>query len=201
MTTPSLPVRYEIMNTAVATGTDSMSEFCSSVISEGGERLTGQGFSVSTEAANRAVTTIVPIIAIRLKASYNGGDNRKTLQFSNGGVFAITNSAHFEIVHIHDPSNITATWTDVGGGSAAEYSTDITTLTGNPAAKIEEGYVASGQAGKGGNENIVEGDQSDQHRLVTQNIDSSNSEMFVIYAVALTGTSNVYSHISWVEFE
>jgi hypothetical protein len=201
MSTPSLPVRYEISNTGVATGTDTMSEFCSSVISEGGEKLTGQGFSISTDVTPRVVTTVVPVLVVRLKSSFGGGANRKTVKFINGGVFSTGNSCHFEIRHVHSPFAITATWTDVSGGSACEYSTDMTAMTGNPTHKLEEGYAAAGQAGKGGAENVVTGDVSDQHRIVSQNYDSDNSQMFAIYATSITGSASVYSHISWVEFE
>ena len=200
MSTPSLPVRYEISNTGATTGINIIKEFCTAVTSEGGERINGIGFTVSSEVTARAVTTIAPVLAIRLKNSFNG-DNRRTVQFSSGGIFATSNSAHFEIAHIHDPTGIIATWTSVGGGSAVEYSTDISALTGNPQHTIEEGYVASGQAGKGGGDNVIPGDKLDQHRLLTQNIDSTNSEIFVIYAIAVTGTSNVYAHFSWVEFD
>ena len=204
MSTPSLPIRYEISNTAATAGTNTMKEFCTAVVSEGGEKLSGIGFSVSSENTSRNVGTAadVPVLAIRLKNSFGGGDNRRTLQFSNGGLFATTNNAHFHIKHIHDPSGITATWADVGVGSGVEYSTDISAVVGNPEHTIEDGYSPAGGApGKGGQENVVSGDKLDQHRFVTQNIDSTNSEMFVITARALTGTSDVYAHVSWVEFD
>lgn len=201
ISTPSLPVRYEIVNTGATSTIHTMKEFCTSVVSEGGDEPTGIGFSISSDIVARALTTVVPVLAIRLKNSFGGGENRKTVQFSNGGIFATSNAVHFEIQHIHDPSGITATWTDVGGGSALEFSTDITTVVGNPSHKIEEGYAGAGQAGKGGGENVIGGKKLDQHRVMSQNIDSDNSEMFVIFATAITGTSNVYSHMSWVEFD
>lgn len=202
MSTPTLPARYEITNTGATGSTNTMKEICTAIVSEGGERLSGLGYSQSVDITPRAVTTEVPVFAIRLKNTHpNGGANRVTAQFTNGGVFALTNACHFEFKHIHDPTGITATWTDIGGGSAAEYSTDITTVVGNPAHKIEEGYVDAGQAGKGGSENVVSGEPTDQHRFLTQNFDSTNSEMFVIFAISLTGTSNVFPHISWIEFE
>jgi hypothetical protein len=203
MSSPSQPIRYEIENTGATSGVNTMKEFCSTVISEGGDKQTGVGFSISREISARAVTTDVPILAIRLKNTFGtgSGENRKIVQFSNGGIFATTNSAHFDIKHLHDPSSITATWVSVGSDSAVEYSIDITAATGNPSVKIEQGYAASGQAGKGGINNVVSGDKLDQHRIITQNIDSTNSEMFVIAATSLTGTSNVYAHISWVEYD
>jgi hypothetical protein len=203
MSTGSLPVRYEITNTAATAGINIMEEVCSSVVSEGGEKLSGLGFSISSDITPRAVTTEVPIMAIRLKNIYgsDNGPNRRTIRFSNMSAMCTTNNAHFEIKHLHDPTNITATWADVGGGSAAEFSTDISTVTGNPSHRIEEGFIVSGQGGKGAGGETISGEELDQHRFVAQNIDSTNSEMFVIFAVAFTGTSNVSSHISWVEFE
>jgi hypothetical protein len=200
MSTPSLPVRYEISNTGATAGTNTMKEFCTSVVSEGGENLTGIGFTVSRDISARAVTTKVPVLAVRLKNDFNG-DNRRTVQYSNAGVFATSNACHFEVAHVHDPTGITATWTSVSGGSGVEYSIDITTIVGNPQHTVEEGYTAAGQAGKGAGENVIPGDKLDQHRLLTQNIDSTNSELFIVYATAITGTSNVYAHISWVEFD
>lgn len=201
MSTPSLPVRYEIDNTAATAGTNTMKEFCTSVVSEGGERVTGIGYSRSAEITARAVTTDVPVFAVRLLNTFGGGENRRTLRITDAGVFVTTNNAHFDITHIHDPTGITATWTPVGGGSAAEFSTDISTITGSPAHKIAEGHAAAGTAGKGIAEVKLEVDEKDQHRLVTQNVDSTNSEVFVIKATAISGTTNVFSHMSWIEFD
>lgn len=203
MSTPSLPLRYEITNTGATAGVNTMQEFCSAVTGGGGEKHTGVGFSISNDISARAVTSEVPILAIRLKNTFgtDSGENRKSVQFSNGGIFAKTNSAHFIIRRLHNPSGITATWTDVGIESAVEYSTDITIVTGNPSVRIEEGYAGSGQAGKGGVPSIIGGEKLDQHRLLSQNIDSDNSEMFVIYGESLTATSNIFAHMSWVEFD
>lgn len=203
MSTPSLPIFYEIKNTGAAAGINVLKEFCSSSITEGSGSLTGIGFSVSGEDVARNVgPTDTPVIAIRLKNVFGGGENRKIIRFSNGGVFAIDNGVHFDIKHIHDPSGITATWNDIGGGSAVEFSTDISAITGNPEHKIDQGFVDAGQAGKGGTENVVQGNELDQHRIVTQDIFSTNSEIFLISAISLVPqTAKVYANMSWVEFD
>ena len=202
MSTPSLPARFEIANIGVTSGVNTMKEFGTSIVSEGGETITGLGFSVSREVTPRSVTTEVPVLAVRLKSSFGGGDNRKTVQFSSASVFVETNNAHFDIVHIHDPTGITATWTDIGGGSAVEFSTDITAITGNPFHKIGEGYAfAGGPSGKGAEAKVVTGDKEDQHRFLTQNFDSTNSEVFVLFAEPFTGISLVYGTMGWVEFD
>ena len=202
MSTPSLPVFNEIKNTGDTVSTNILKEFCTAVISEGGEQLTGQGFSVSVETTPRSITTDEPILAIRLKDTFGGGPNRKTIRLSSAGVFATDNGVHFDILHFHDPTDITATWNDVGGGSAVEFSTDITAITGNPSHKIDEGYVAAGQAGKGGAPSTVRGDVLDQHRVLTQNIDSTNSEIFLVSGASLVPQiAKAYPNLSWVEFD
>lgn len=203
MSTGSLPVRFEITNTAATAGTNTMEEICSSVVSEGGEKLTGQGYSVSNEITPKAITADAPVLAIRLKSAYgsDSGPNRRTARFKNMSAMVTTNNAHFDVRHVHDPASITATWVSVSENSAVEFSTDISAYTPNPEHTIEQGFAVAGQASKGSTENKVTADESDQHRFISQNVDSDNSEMFVIAAQSFTGTSNVSAHISWVEFE
>lgn len=67
MTTASLPVRYEILNTGITTSTSTMKQICVSVQSNGGyekkktERIARRETQVSV-----ATTTFVPIVSIRL---------------------------------------------------------------------------------------------------------------------------------------
>ena len=226
MSTPSLPVKHEIENIDGTTierrsgyfngdnglflkqsSTDAsraMKEVCTAIVSIGGQNPVGLGFSVSNEVVGRTLndTTEVPLLAIRLKNVHpKGGPNRVTVALSSSSFFPVGNSSHFHVEHLHDPTGITATWSDVGPGSACEYSVDITAATGNPSHKVVEGYIGTGQAGKGANENIQPADKLDQHRFLSQNFDSTNSEVFVVRGIALTGAADGYSHLSWIEFD
>jgi len=75
MTTATLPIRYEITNTANTTSVSMMTQICSSVISEGGYQLAGSG---NPRAASHTLATPVrlpndnsfkPLISIRLKST------------------------------------------------------------------------------------------------------------------------------------
>lgn len=75
MTTATLPIRYEITNTGITTGSSMMTQICSSVISEGGFQLVGSG---NPRAASHTLATPVrlpndqsfkPVISIRLKST------------------------------------------------------------------------------------------------------------------------------------
>jgi len=73
MSTPNLPIRYEIENTGTGPA-DSIDCICSSVISEGGVEELGMVRSASTSTlvdANAAGTTYA-LIGLRLKSAYKG---------------------------------------------------------------------------------------------------------------------------------
>jgi hypothetical protein len=226
ISTPSLPAKHEIeridgttierrsgyfngengifLQSSSTEAVDTMEEVCTAIVSIGGQNPVGLGFSVSNEVTARAInnTAELPILAIRLKNTHpNGGPNRVTVRLADVSFFPTGNSAHFDVVHMHDPTGITATWNDVGGGSACEYSTDISAITGRPEHKIIQGYAGTGATGKGAQENERGAEKSDQHRFLSQNFDSTNSQVFVMSGEAITGNANGYGHIGWVEFD
>jgi hypothetical protein len=207
MSTPSLPVRYEITNTGATAGTNTLREICSAVISEGGERLSGVGFAKSNDVTGITVTTgsLQPIILIRLKAAFgsDSGPNRKTIQLTGFGLFVQTNTVHMELQHIHDPASINGAWVSMGDDSAVEYNVTATTITGGDRHVIEEDYIAAGQAGKG-DPTITKGiSEGNQHSFITQNIDSTNSEVFAIVGERLAGGSDAtaFGFMEWIEFD
>jgi hypothetical protein len=73
ITTASLPVRYEIKNTAGTAGSSTLKQICSSVISEGGYELHGiqqaVGIPITTPRTLTTAGTFYPIVSIRLKTS------------------------------------------------------------------------------------------------------------------------------------
>ena len=74
MSTPNLPLRYELINDGSAAET-TLDHICSSVISEGGIESTGRLLRISTAGAAMTATTdnvIYAVIGIRLKAAMLG---------------------------------------------------------------------------------------------------------------------------------
>ena len=200
MTTPSLPVRYEIRNTGIAASATTLKETCCAVISEGGAALPGFEFSVSNGINSRAITGRTPILAVRLLNSFNGKDNRKTLKVVLTDLFADTNNTFFEMAHLNDPSAITATWTPVTTLSAAEFSTDISIVTGNDEHVIKSTYAPVLTGNRASNQPI-DLDVINLHALISQNRASNNSQIFAIFATSFMGTADVSSSISWVELD
>lgn len=73
ITTASLPLRYEIENTAATASSSALKQICSSVISEGGYELRGlqQAVSIPVNSPRTLGTagTFYPVISLRLKSA------------------------------------------------------------------------------------------------------------------------------------
>lgn len=78
MTTATLPVRYEIVNTGTTASSSSMTQICSSVMSEGGYEEASQIYwarmsNTTAALSNVPVTNVfVPLVTIRLNSSKLG---------------------------------------------------------------------------------------------------------------------------------
>jgi hypothetical protein len=226
MKTPSLPAWYEISNSGTntikrigygdrlngiflestettASSDKQIEEICTSVSSEGGYSLPGLEFTTPTVWANeRNISTRTPILALRLKNAYPTGEpNRRIVKYIDMGAFIRTNDCILQIAHVHEAIDITATWTDIGGGSSCEYSTDITAITGRPEHILDMDAIAAGGGIGKGERTILTSEFINQHSFLSQNTDSTNSQLFVVYAIARTGSSDVLPHITFVEFE
>jgi len=202
MSTGSLPVRYEITNTGTAASGSTMSEICSSVASEGGFQLFGFDGSVGNGTTLRNVTTREPVFAIRLTNAINGKRNRRTIVFNGAQFFSNDKGGYFELAHVKGHSSVTATWTDFDtGSSGVEYSTDISAVTGGNQHVFLDAHVAAGKNDKASGTSVA-ANLIGRHHYVSQNIDSTDSELFVVFATQLIiGTAQTSSSIQWIEME
>jgi hypothetical protein len=146
ITTASLPLRYEIFNTAGTTGASTLKQVCSTVISEGGYELRGKQQSIGTPITApmtfAVAGTYYPVVGIRLIStrldaiviataiSLIGLGNGKNYQWRvvNGNV-AISGGS----------------WVPAGGDSAVEYNITGTSATGGRI--LASGYVNSSNQG------------------------------------------------------
>lgn len=139
MSTPNLPLRYEVRTSANATA--SITHICTSVQSEGGLEPGGYQFSVD-RADDDFVTnndaSIYPLIAIRLKSAYLGA----TINLLNLSVLAVSNAA-YRWALLLDPTVVgtALSFTDIPNSAlqADVATTNATTLTGG--TKLASGYI------------------------------------------------------------
>jgi hypothetical protein len=140
ITTASLPLRYEIFNTA-GTGTNStLKQICSSVISEGGYEMHGVQQAVVTPiTAPRSLATAgtyYPIISLRLKTTALDAIAIISALSIMGVATGIYN---WKILESCTTSG--GSWVSAGADSAVEYNIGGTGVTGG--RTLATGYITS----------------------------------------------------------
>jgi hypothetical protein len=205
MSNPNLPIRCEIFNTGATTG-GYFDQICSTVISEGGYVEAGQDWHVSTGNTKITVTgagNTVPIMAIRLKNSFRGYQNRSIARMGDINLYAEQNPGVWELRKVDSVAALTFannTWNSVHANSAVEYN--ITGLTINDGEAITGGFVGTtspGGSAKGFGLSSVTEPSSAKKNFIAQNYDSSNSEIFVITLTALGSPVDVWCSVTWRE--
>jgi hypothetical protein len=140
ITTASLPLRYEITNTA---GTDSVSilkQICSSIMSEGGYELSGAqqavALPVNTPRTLGTIGTFYPVISLRLKST------RLDAIIIPSAVSALpTSSGNFNWQIIAVGTTTGGSWVSAGTSSGVEYNTTGTSFSGGRV--VASGYFSA----------------------------------------------------------
>jgi hypothetical protein len=142
MTTATLPIRYEITNTANTTSVSQMTQICSTVISEGGFQLTGSG---NPRAASHAIgsprvlpndNSFLPVISIRLKST---NLNAVVIPINYSLVPVAASIFQFRIYKKAITSG--GTWVDSAADSSVQYNLTPTALVSGDIA--EQSFINS----------------------------------------------------------
>lgn len=148
MTTAILPVRYEITSTSAVAA--SMTQICSSVMSEGGFEATSIEHVARRTTAFANIDTAAnfyPIVSIRLASTALGA-----VVIPSRIQFQPTTLQNYEIALIKNPTLTGASWTAVPSDSNVEY--DVTATAISAAGTITQtAYIAN--SGGGGQANTV----------------------------------------------
>jgi len=143
MTTASLPLRYEIKNTAATSSNSTLKQVCSSVISEGGYELRGTQQSIALAITNPrdlpTANTAYPVMSIQLKAIPNRLD--AIVIPTAISMYGIGNNARFRYQVVLGGTLTGASWVSAGSDSAVEYDISATAITGGVART--SGYFSS----------------------------------------------------------
>jgi len=207
---PSLPIRCEVTNTGAPVGITSMQQICSTVLSEGGyeesgfEYAAGVTTAISLPGSNSTPDHIKCIAAIRLKNNFGGYPNRTTVRLTDLQVLSTSAPCKWTIYRVPSNSNITGgTWQSIGDESAVEYNFGAgTSFNLTDAYPKTTGYVAANNpSGKQASGTVSLSPSSAKSNFISQNIDSDDSNMFIIVLQNLTAnTANeAFVSIQWRE--
>ena len=207
---PNLPVRCEILNTGTTPG-GVFDQICSSVMSEGGYVESGIDWSIYTTARATPTPgqTRFPLVAIRLKNSFQGYPNRLSVRPLSLSLFAKTEPIVYEVAKLPNAASLSTTdvgglvWTSADSSSGVEYCVNATGFTSADVDRFASGYVPSGSSQNSLSPVATGTLTAAKKNIISQNITSTNSEVYVIIvSTVFSGnqlTADAACSIQWRE--
>jgi hypothetical protein len=121
ITTASLPLRYEITNTAATASSSILKQICSTVLSEGGYQLTGLqqavGIPIQSPRTLGIAGTFYPVISLRLKSTRLDG----IIILTALSIMPMS-PAKFNWQVVASGTTSLGSWTNAGANSSVEYN-------------------------------------------------------------------------------
>ena len=196
ITTASLPCRYEIKNTGTTSGSSTLKQICTSVISEGGYELRGLQQAIGTAiGAPRDLTTVntyYPVVSIRLKASPDRLDGIVILTALS--ILGITNNANYNWRVVASGTTTGGTWTTAGDDSAVEYNLTGTSFAGGRI--LASGWTSGSNQGSSPVDILKEA--LFKFQLERNGLTSSPYELTLV-AASDAGAADIYASMDWEE--
>jgi len=197
ITTASLPLRYEIFNTAGTTGASTLKQVCSTVISEGGYELRGKqqsiGTPITTPMTFAVAGTYYPVVGIRLISTRLDAIVIATAI----SLIGLGNGKNYQWRVVNGNVSISGgSWLPAGGDSAVEYNITGTSATGGRI--LASGYVNSSNQGSPSINILKEALFANQ--LERNALTGTPYELVIEMAIDVTGgLSGAYASIDWEE--
>ncbi len=198
MASPNLPVRCEIFNTGATTG-GSMNQICSTVISEGGDADAGQDWStLNTTLRSVNAGATLPLIAIRLTNTFQTYPNRVFARLQEFSLYSVKEPLTYKVIKLPNVSFLTGgSWNPVDARSAVEFNVGATAYTDG--LTFASGYV-SAAVGNRGSVNSDSNASNARQNYISQNYDSTDSEIYIITVTNLGATATtVGAAVQWRE--
>jgi hypothetical protein len=196
ITTASLPLRYEIFNTAGTSGASTLKQICSTVISEGGYELRGvqqaASIPITVPRTFAIAGTYYPIISIRLKATRLDA----IVIVTAISLLGTGNGKSYQWRVVATATTTGGLWVDAGANSAVEYNLTGTSATGGRI--LASGFVNSSNQGSPAINILKEALFANQ--LERNTFTSTAYEVVIEMAVATTsGGEGAYASMDWEE--
>jgi len=194
ITTASLPLRYEIKNTAATSGSSTMKQICSTVISEGGYELRGlqQAVNIPVNAPRDCTNsnTYYPIISLKLKSGFLDA----IVILTALSMLGTGNNSVFNWQMVASGTTTGGSWVDAGANSAVEYNISGTSFSGGRI--VASGYLTSSAQGQVSVDILKEA--LFKFQLERDGLTSTPYELTLIIASKVAG-DDVYASIDWEE--
>ena len=192
-----MPLRYEIFNKSATSGSKTLKQICSTVISEGGYELRGLQQAVSipigTARTFAATSTYYPIISLRLKTSPNRLDAiviPTALSMLGQG-----NGINYNWQLIASGTTTGGSWTTTGVDSAVEYNITGTSFAGGRV--LASGFLNASNQGSPNLDILKEA--LFKFQLERNSFTSTPMELTLVAATDNTTQAGLFASMDWEE--
>jgi len=196
ITTASLPLRLEIENTGTTSGSSTLKQVCSSVVSEGGYQLFGTqraAGTVVTSPYNMGVAgTYYPLVAIRLKST-----RLDSIVILTALSVLPASSGNYNWRVMASGTTTGGTWADPGSDSSVEYNITGTSFSGGRI--LASGFISQSNQSNPSVDILKEALFRFQ---LERNIFTSTPYEITLIAAAQTvggGGNNIFASMDWEE--
>jgi hypothetical protein len=194
ITTASLPLRYEIKNTAGTSGSSTLKQICSTVISEGGYELRGlqQAATIPVNAPRNCpvANTYYPAISIKLKSGFLDA----IVILTALSMLGTGNNAIFNWQVVASGTTTGGNWVDAGENSAVQYNISGTSFSGGRI--LASGYLTSNAQGQLAVDILKEA--LFKFQLERNTFTSTANELTLIIA-SKVADDKIYASLDWEE--
>ena len=194
ITTASLPLRYEIKNTAATSGSSTLKQICSTVISEGGYELRGlqQAIAtpINTPSSLAVAGTYYPVISVRLKSTALDG----IVILTALSMMGIGNGINYNWRVVASGATTGGSWISAGTDSAVEYNISGTSFTGGRI--LASGFINSSNQGSPSIDILKEA--LFKFQLERNGLTSTPYEL-TLAVTAGSNSQNIFASIDWEE--
>ena len=194
ITTASLPLRYEIKNTAGTSGNSTLKQICSTVISEGGYELRGLqqaiGIPITTPRTLTTAGTFYPIVSIRLKTT----NLDAIIVMTALSMMGIGNGNNYNWQIRASGTTTGGSWVSAGTDSSVEYNISGTSFSGGRI--LASGFLNSSNQGSPSIDILREA--LFKFQLERNSLTSTPYELTLV-AAARTANESIYGSMDWEE--
>ena len=194
ITTASLPLRYEIKNTAATSGSSTLKQICSTVISEGGYELRGLqqaiGIPINTPKTLTTAGTFYPIVSIKLKTT----NLDAIIVMTALSIMGIGNGINYNWQIRASGTTTGGSWVSAGTDSSVEYNISGTSFSGGRI--LASGFLNSSNQGSPSIDILREA--LFKFQLERDSLTSTPYELTLVVA-ARTANESVYGSMDWEE--
>lgn len=194
ITTATLPIRYEITNTAATASNSTLKQICSTVLSEGGYQLRGRGGTINTPITSSiAMATagdFYPLVSIRLQST-----RLDAVVVPTGfSVLGASNTINYNWRLVLGGTSTGGTWTAVAGGSPVEFNRTITSFTGGRV--VAAGFVSGSVQGNAPVD--LSRDELFKYQLQRDGL-AGNAVELTLLAAGSGNNANAFAAMNWDE--